>query len=339
MERESYLYEQLEGGSVKCTTCAWRCTIKEGQRGFCGMRENRGGKLIALNYGLVSSVNVDPIEKKPLFHFYPGTSVFSLGTVGCNFRCLHCQNYSISQVSIDESIRELVEYTPEQTIEMAKKSGCRGIAWTYNEPTIWFEYTLDSARLAKAENLYTVYVTNGYMTSEALEMIAPFLDAMNIDVKGFTQKFYTQLCQTRLKPVLETAERAHRLGIHIELTYLVIPGRNDSPEEITLFVDWASGIDVDIPVHFSRFHPDYKLTDAPMTPNETLETALEIAKEKLNYVYLGNVPGHSGENTYCSQCNNLLIERVGYKTKVIGLTGKACSKCGCEIPTLQAEMV
>ncbi|GBE56666.1 pyruvate formate-lyase 1-activating enzyme [archaeon BMS3Bbin16] len=337
MEKESYLYKQLSGGRVKCSTCAWRCTIKEGQRGFCGVRENRGGKLIALNYGLVSSVNVDPIEKKPLFHFYPGTSVFSLGTVGCNFRCLHCQNYSISQVSIDESIRGLVEYLPEQTIEMAKKSGCRGIAWTYNEPTIWFEYTYDSARLAKAEDLYTVYVTNGYMTNEALEMIAPFLDAMNIDVKGFTQEFYTKLCQTRLKPVLETVERAYKLGIHIELTYLVIPGRNDSPDEITRFTDWVSRIDSDIPVHFSRFHPDYKLTDVPMTPTKTLEETLDIAKKNLSYVYLGNVPGHNGENTLCPKCNSLLIERIGYRTKIIGLTGTTCSKCGFTLPSLHAE--
>jgi pyruvate formate lyase activating enzyme len=337
MEKECYLYEQLDGRKVKCATCAWRCTIKEGKRGFCGVRENRNGKLYCLNYGLVSSVNVDPIEKKPLFHFYPGSSVFSLGTVGCNFRCLQCQNYTISQVSIDDSIRGLVEYTPEQAVKMAKDYGCRGIAWTYNEPAIWFEYTYDSAKLAKAEDLYTVYVTNGYMTEEALEMISPFLDAMNIDVKGFTQEFYTKLCKTKLIPVLDTVERASRLGIHIELTYLVIPTHNDSPSEIARFVDWVAGIDGDIPVHFSRFHPDFKLTEIPMTPTKTLEGAYNIAKEKLNYVYLGNVPGHNGENTLCSKCNSLLIERIGYRTKIIGLTGNACSKCGLELASLHTE--
>jgi pyruvate formate lyase activating enzyme len=337
MEKESYLYEQLDGQKVKCKTCAWRCTIKIGKRGFCGVRENRNGKLYAINYGLVSSVNVDPIEKKPLFHFYPGSSVFSLGTVGCNFRCLYCQNYTISHVSIDDSISELIEYTPEEAIEMAKSYGCRGIAWTYNEPAIWFEYTYDSAKLAKAEDLYTVYVTNGYMTEEALEMISPFLDAMNIDVKGFTQEFYTKLCKTKLKPVLETVERAYGLGIHIELTYLVIPSYNDSQEEITQFVDWVAGIDKDIPVHFSRFHPDFKLTDVPMTPTKTLERAWNIAKEKLNYVYLGNIPGHNGENTHCSKCNSLLIERIGYRTKIVGLTGNECSKCGFSLPSLHTE--
>ncbi|MFQ5801226.1 MAG: radical SAM protein, partial [Candidatus Hydrothermarchaeales archaeon] len=166
MEKESLLYEPLEDKKVRCKTCAWRCTVKDGKRGFCGVRENRRGRLYALNYGLVSSAHVDPIEKKPLFHFYPGSSVFSLGTVGCNFRCLHCQNFGISQVALDDSIRELVEYSPEQAVRMAKDLGCRGIAWTYNEPAIWFEYTYDSAKLAKAEDLYTVYVTNGYMTGE-----------------------------------------------------------------------------------------------------------------------------------------------------------------------------
>lgn len=336
MEKESYLYEQLDGRKVKCATCAWRCIIKDGKRGYCGVRENRNGKLFAINYGLVSSANVDPIEKKPLFHFYPGTSVFSLGTVGCNFRCLQCQNYTISQVSIDDSTRELVEYTPEQAIEMAKDYGCRGIAWTYNEPAIWFEYTYDSAKLAKAQDLYTVYVTNGYMTGEALEMISPFLDAMNIDVKGFTQEFYTKLCKTKLRPVLDTVERAYNLGIHIELTYLVIPTHNDSPSEIASFVDWVAGIDGDIAVHFSRYHPDFKLTDVPMTPTKTLEGAINIAKEKLNYAYLGNVPGHNGENTRCSKCNALLIERIGYRTKIIGLTGNECSKCGQTVSTLHA---
>jgi pyruvate formate lyase activating enzyme len=337
MEKESYLYDKLEDKKVKCKTCSWRCAIKDGKRGFCGVRENRGGTLYVLNYGLVSSANVDPIEKKPLFHFYPGSSVFSLGTVGCNFRCLHCQNFTISQVALDDSIRELAEYSPEQAVRMAKDYGCRGIAWTYNEPTIWFEYTYDSAKLAKAQDLYTVYVTNGYMTGEAVEMISPFLDAMNIDVKGFTQEFYKKLCRTKLKPVLETVKHAYELGIHIELTYLIIPTYNDSNEEISSFVDWVAEIDIDIPVHFSRFHPDYKLTDVPMTSTKALEDAWDMAREKLKYVYVGNVPGHEGENTACPECNSLLIERVGYRTNIIGLTGSSCSKCGYKLPVLNPE--
>ncbi len=337
MDVESYLYDALEGGKVKCKTCSWRCTIKDGKRGFCGVRENRRGKLFAFNYALVSSANVDPIEKKPLFHFYPGSRVFSLGTVGCNFRCLHCQNYSISQVVIDDSIKELNEIPPDRAIEMAVETNCRGIAWTYNEPAIWFEYTYDSARLAKARDLYTVYVTNGYMTSEALEMISPFLDAMNIDVKGFTQGFYTKLCKTKLKPVLETVVRAHKLGIHVELTYLVIPTHNDSPEEISKFIDWVAGVDSDIPVHFSRFHPDYRLTSVPATPSKTLGDAWSLAKKKLRYVYIGNVPGHEGENTVCPSCNSLLVERVGYRTRILGLTGNQCEKCGYSVPILNRE--
>jgi pyruvate formate lyase activating enzyme len=337
MEVESYLYDSLDGADVKCKTCAWRCKIRSGKRGFCEVRENREGKLYALNYGLVSSAHVDPIEKKPLFHFYPGSSVFSLGTVGCNFRCLHCQNYTISQTPVDDYYLELAEYTPERAVRLAKDYGCRGIAWTYNEPAIWFEYTYDSAKLAKAQDLYTVYVTNGYMTGEALEMISPFLDAMNIDVKGFTEGFYKKLCKTRLKPVLETAERASELGIHIELTYLIIPTYNDSPEEIAGFIGWVEKLDPDIPVHFSRFHPDYRLTDVPATPSKTLGEAWTLAKEKLRYVYIGNVPGHEGESTYCPGCNSLLIERVGYHTKILGLTGNSCAKCGYEIARLHSE--
>jgi len=336
MEVESYLYERLEEGAVRCKTCSWRCRIRSGRQGFCGVRENREGRLFALNYALVSSAHVDPIEKKPLFHFYPGSSVYSLGTVGCNFRCLHCQNFTISQAPL-ESYRELAEHPPEQAVETAVRLGCRGIAWTYNEPAIWFEYTYDSARLAKARDLYTVYVTNGYMTREALDMIAPFLDAMNIDVKGFTERFYRKLCKTRLAPVLETVERGLELGVHIELTYLIIPGHNDSEQEISSFVDWAAELEPVPPVHFSRFHPDYKLLDVPATSLATLEKAYEIARRKLPFVYLGNVPGHPGESTRCPKCNSLLIERIGYRTRIIGLTGESCSACGYKLPQLHAE--
>ncbi len=334
MEVESFLYDSLGGKKVRCKTCSWRCLIKDGKMGFCGVRENRGGKLMVLNYGLVSSAHVDPIEKKPLFHFYPGTTVFSLGTVGCNFRCLHCQNFTISQVPLDEVRRELLEYTPERAVDMAKDLGCRGIAWTYNEPGIWFEYTYDSARLAKAQDLYTVYVTNGYMTKESLDMISPWLDAMNIDVKGFTETFYRKLCKTKLSPVLETVKNAHAHEIHVELTYLVIPTYNDSIEEIKRFVDWVAEIDTEIPVHFSRFHPDYKLVDVGPTPVKTLEEAWKLAKEKLSFAYLGNVPGHEGEGTFCPGCSSLLVERVGYTTKIKGLTGGACTKCGYAVSGL-----
>ncbi|MFQ6105750.1 MAG: AmmeMemoRadiSam system radical SAM enzyme [Candidatus Hydrothermarchaeaceae archaeon] len=313
-------------GKIKCGLCARQCLILEGKTGFCRVRKNREGKLYSLNYALASSVAPDPIEKKPLFHFYPGTLVFSLGTIGCNFRCPHCQNYSISQASIEEG-KHLTEYSPEKAVALAKAYSCRGIAWTYNEPTIWFEYTYDSAKLAKKAGLYTVYVTNGYITREGIDKIAPYLDAMNIDVKGFTDNFYRKFCSAKLQPVLDTVERAVEKGIHVELTYLMIPGKNTEPKEVGSFVDWVEAIDVNIPVHFTRFHPDYKMLDVPATPLSDLENAREIGLEELRYVYTGNIPGHEGENTYCYNCGEMLIERQGFRVGSINFENK-CPKCG-----------
>ncbi len=319
-------------GKVKCNLCSYRCAIKDRTRGICKVRENRDGKLYALNYGLASSVTPDPIEKKPLYNFYPGTSVFSLGTVGCNFRCIHCQNFSISQVSLDKSMGYLVEYSPQKTIELAKRYDCQGIAWTYNEPTIWFEYTYDTSKLAKEEGLYTSYVTNGYMTEEALDKIDPYLDAMNIDVKAFTERFYKELSNAKMQPVLDTVERAVKKGIHVEVTYLVVPGKNDSKGEIEDFVDWVAGLSVNIPVHFTRFHPDYLLTDIPATPIETLENARKIGAERLRYVYTGNVTGHEGEDTFCYNCGEKLIKRWGFAVKSLKITDdNRCPKCGVDI--------
>ncbi len=331
MEREAMLWAPLEGKKVSCALCARRCVIKEGSRGFCRVRENREGKLYTLNYALASSVAPDPIEKKPLYHFYPGTTVFSLGTVSCNFRCLHCQNYNISQTPLEEASGYLVQYSPDYAVKLAMDYGCRGIAWTYNEPTIWFEYTYDSAKLAKERGLYTVYVTNGYFTEEALDTIAPHMDAMNIDVKGFDD-FYAEVSKAKPEPVLESVERSVKKGIHVEITYLVIPGKNDDEESLRNFADWAAGVDVDMPVHFSRFHPDYKMLDVPSTPIKTLERAREIGLEKLHYVYVGNVLGHEGENTYCYNCGELLIKRWGFKVEAMRLTKEnKCPACGTAI--------
>jgi pyruvate formate lyase activating enzyme len=331
LEKEAMLWGP-KNGNVKCSLCSYRCVIKDSKRGICKVRENRGGKLYTLNYGLVSSAAPDPIEKKPLYHFYPGTSVFSLGTVSCNFRCLHCQNFSISQASIDESMGYLSNYSPERTIELTKHYNCQGIAWTYNEPTIWFEYTYDTSKLAKEEGMYTAYVTNGYMTEEALDKIDPYLDAMNIDVKAFREEFYKEISGAKLGPVLDTVERAVKKDIHVELTYLVIPGKNDSSEEIGDFVDWVAGVSVNIPVHFSRFHPDYQLSDVPATPIESLENARRMGLEKLRYVYTGNVTGHEGEDTYCYNCGELLIKRWGFAVRNLNIThDNKCPKCGVEI--------
>jgi pyruvate formate lyase activating enzyme len=331
LEKEAVLWAP-KNDNVRCSLCSYRCIIKDRKRGMCKVREHREGKLYTLNYGLVSSAAPDPIEKKPLYHFYPGTSVFSLGTVSCNFRCLHCQNFSISQASIDESMGYLSEYSPERTIELAKQYDCQGVAWTYNEPTIWFEYTYDTSKLAKEEGMYTSYVTNGYMTEEALEKIDPYLDAMNIDVKAFTNEFYKEISGAKLQPVLDTVERAVKKGIHVELTYLVIPGKNDSGEEIGDFIDWAAGVSVNVPVHFSRFHPDYQLGDVPATPIESLENARKTGLEKLRYVYTGNVTGHEGEDTYCYNCGEKLIKRWGFAIKTLNITNdNKCPKCGVKI--------
>lgn len=337
MIKEAMLWEAMDDHKVRCSLCSHRCVIQEGKRGICGVRENRQGTLYTTIYAMASSIRPDPIEKKPLFNFYPGTMVFSLGTVGCNFRCKHCQNYTISQCS-PEDASFLQEYSPETAVELAQDYTCGGIAWTYNEPTIWFEYTYDSAKLAKEAGLYTVYVTNGYMTQEALETISPYMDAMNVDVKGFTEEFYKEMAQAKLAPVLETVERAVGKGIHVELTYLVIPTKNDSKEEIIRFVDWVASIDKDIPVHFTRFHPDYLMKDLPPTPIETLRTAREIGLTKLSTVYTGNVVGDEGESTFCPRCGERVIHRWGFVVEEINLTDdNTCPKCGEAIRVIRSD--
>jgi len=321
------LFWAEEGGKVRCDLCPHKCHIASGKRGICGVRENRDGKLYTLIYGKMTSIIPDPIEKKPLFHFYPGTEVLSFGTVGCNFKCPHCQNWSISQMKYgDIGLRNI---SVQEVVKSAKRFGCRGVAWTYNEPIIWYEFTLDGCIAAKKNGLYTAYVTNGFIEEEPLKMIAPHLDAMNIDVKAFNEDFYSKVCKGRLAPVLETVKTAKDLGIHIELTYLIIPTQNDKSEELEAFCDWAASVSKDIPLHFSRFHPDYKMTSIPPTPMGTLEMAFNTAKEKgMRFVYLGNImPGDKSENTYCPKCNELLIERWGFNVQRNNLKSARCPNC------------
>ncbi len=326
--KEAMLYE-LENAKVKCNICAHHCSIAENGYGVCRTRQNMEGKLYTLIYNRVSSANEDPIEKKPLYHFFPGTLVFSLGTISCNFRCKHCQNWSISTAKVGDVYT--TEMPPEEAVSRAKKSGCEGIAWTYNEPAIWFEYTYDCAKLAKREGLYTVYVTNGYISEAALNEIAPFLDAANVDVKAFSEDFYHKICGAKLKPVLETCERMLEKKIHIELTYLIIPGYNDSEEEIKKFSEWAVDLNASIPVHFSSFYPAHQMLDVPPTSIEIMEKAHEIAKEAgVEYVYLGNVPGHEYENTFCPGCGGLLIGRTGYLVRK-RISKPECPECGRSI--------
>ncbi len=322
---ESYLYEKLDG-EVRCNTCWHRCKLKEGKWGVCRVRKNEGGKLMVYNYGMVSSIALDPIEKKPLNNYKPGSKVLSFGSVSCNFRCEHCQNYEISFADLDYSF--LREIEPSDVVRLCRERNADGIAWTYNEPGIWHEFALDSSKLAKREGYFIVYVTNGYMTPEAIDQFE-VLDAANVDVKAFSQEFYRRICKAKLDHVLESVEHMHRKGIFLELTYLIIPGENDSRDEIREFASWVVSVDRRIPVHFSRFHPDYKMLDKPRTPVEKIEEAIEIARDVgIEYVYAGNVWGHRYENTFCPNCGELLIAREGFYVLRINLEGDRCPACG-----------
>ncbi|MFA5840027.1 MAG: AmmeMemoRadiSam system radical SAM enzyme [Candidatus Margulisiibacteriota bacterium] len=292
--KEALFYKQLEADKVKCQLCPWNCHISPDHVGFCGVRKNIGGKLFSLIYGRPSSMAVDPIEKKPLFHFHPGTKVFSMGTWGCSMRCGHCQNWHISRVSADLEEGEYV--SPEQAIGLAKEYGCQGIAWTYNEPTIWFEYTLDCAKLAKQAGLYTVYVTNGYISFEALDAIAPYLDAFRVDIKGFTEEVYFKLTKVKdFKPVLEAAERAlKKWSMHVEIVTNIIPTLNDDTKQLKGIANWiVEKLGPDVPWHVTRFFPYLEYSHLSPTAIETLEKARQIGlKAGLKYVYVGNVPEH-----------------------------------------------
>lgn len=333
MEREARFWEPHDG-SVQCHLCPHECVIAEEKRGICGVRENQDGRLISLIYASVSSIHPDPIEKKPLYHFYPGTSALSLGTVGCNLSCLHCQNYTISQAGPEDL--DLMELLPEDAAATARRYGCQGIAYTYNEPSIWWEYTYDSARIAKREGLYTAYVTNGFTGEDAIREIAPYLDAANVDIKTMSDDFYRTICTARLQPVLDSCQLYKERDVHLELTYLVIPGHNDTEEEMETFARWvAEELDPHTPVHFSAFYPQYRMTDVPRTPLSTLKQAFSIAqKQGLPYVYLGNVPHGTYENTYCPDCGQLLIERHGFTARMKGLTDSTCRHCGKKIPVV-----
>ncbi len=324
---EARFWDTAEG-KVACHLCPHECRIAEGKTGICGVRKNMEGVLIALTYGKASSMAVDPIEKKPLFHFHPGKEVLSFGSVGCNLGCLHCQNFTISQAKIaDVHLRDL---TPEEVPELCRKSTCGGVAWTYNEPTMWHEFIYDASKACKAKGQFTVFVTNGFINEEPVRKLAEVIDAANIDVKGFRDEFYRKICKARLQPVLDTVEMAHDLGVHVELTYLIIPGRNDSPEEIGDFCRWAASIDARMPVHFSRFHPDYLMSDIPATPVKTMEMARTVALEAgLGFVYLGNLATTDGENTACPKCGALAVRRLGFYAERVAMDANGkCGKCG-----------
>ncbi len=329
MIREASLYEKLENKLVKCNLCPRRCYIKNDSRGFCGVRENRDGTLYALTFGKLTALNVDPIEKKPFFNFWPGSLAFSISSVGCSFACPWCQNWSISQARPEEVPMENVE--PEEVVRLAKRYNCKSIAYTYNEPIIWFEYVVETARIAKKEGILNLLVTNGYATEEAVEEFSPYIDAANVDIKAFNPNFYLKYCKARMEDVLNAVEKMVTKGWHVELTYLIIPTLNDNFEEINGLIKWIKErLGPDIPLHFSRFYPMYKMTHLPSTSVEAIAKAREMAlKEGLRYVYAGNIPGHEGENTYCPKCGFLLVKRLGFDVLKWSLTDKmTCPKCG-----------
>ncbi|MFC2007212.1 AmmeMemoRadiSam system radical SAM enzyme [Chloroflexota bacterium] len=332
---EAILYEKLPDSRVRCLTCQWHCRISPNKFGVCGMYQNKDGLLHNLNYARVSSIAADPIEKKPLFHFYPGTLVFSLGTLGCNFHCQHCQNWEISFAdgsSLEKNCREI---QPQEAIELAQDYQCQGIAWTYNEPTIWLEYTLDSAKLAKKNNLYTVYVTNGYATAEALDTIGPYLDAWRVDIKGFSDSFYRDLTKIpHWREILEITKRAkNKWKMHIEVVTNIIPTMNDDDGQLEGIAHWIRDELGELtPWHVTRFHPHHQMRHLPSTPLATIEHAYDIGRKAgLKFVYAGNVPGHESENTHCYACGKLNVNRFGYQTEVVGLDGSKCRFCGAEL--------
>ncbi len=326
--REAMFYERGEDGKTFCRLCPKLCNIREGKTGFCRVRKNEGNTLYSLNYGHCAALAVDPVEKKPLYHFYPGRNILSLGTFGCNLHCGFCQNWQIAH-----SQPETREITPGQVAELAAKyaagGDCIGVAYTYSEPFMWYEFVYETSKAVHQKGLQNVLVTNGYVNPEPLEKILPYIDAMNIDVKAFTDDFYKSNCAGMLDPVLRTVEISVP-RCHVEITTLLVNSLNDSEEEIRELVKWVANLDPSPPLHFSRYFPGYKM-DREATPLSTLEKAREIAREELDYVYIGNAPELGGNNTTCPHCGEILIERTGYYTRVGSLEKDKCGSCGQHI--------
>ena len=327
---ETLIYEKLKDKSVRCGICRHACLIREGERGICNVRENKDGRLLSLVYPRLIAKSIDPIEKKPIFHLKPGSFSYSIATAGCNFKCAFCQNSDIAQMPSDSGgMIQGRDVTPEEIVKEALKAGCESISYTYTEPTVFFELAFHTAKLAKEKGLYNIFVTNGYMSQKALDMVSPYLDAANVDLKGFTDTFYKRFCKARLEPVKENIRRMLDLGILVELTTLLIPGLNDDKKELTAMAGYiAQDLGKETPWHISRFHPCYRMTDRPSTPVSSLMTAFEAGKNAgLYYVYTGNVPGLPSENTFCRSCKALLVKRHGYQIENRLLLGGACPEC------------
>lgn len=334
MIREAMLWGPAESppGAVACRLCAHRCLVKPGRAGVCAVRENRGGRLVTLVYGEAAAAHVDPIEKKPFYHFLPGSTALSVAAAGCNFRCGFCQNWQISQSPRRPGGAIGGEpYPPAAVVRAALDAGCRSVSYTYTEPTIFFEYAYDTARLAREAGLLNTFVTNGYMTAEALETVRPFLDAANVDLKAFRDETYRTVCGARLEPVLETIRLMRRLGVWVEVTTLVVPGLNDGPAELGDMARFIAGVGPDIPWHISRFHPDFEYAGTPPTPLAALRAAAEAGRRAgLRHIYVGNVPGEP-EDTACASCGQVLIRRRGFDVLENALRGSRCPRCGTEL--------
>ncbi len=326
MKKMALHFENIEGDTVRCNLCPHRCILKPGQVGLCRVRKNENGILVTLNYGEISAISMDPIEKKPLFHFNPGDKILSVSTIGCNLRCPFCQNWEIAHG--DAPTRRV---TPEQLVRIALERGSRGIAYTYNEPVIWYEFVLDTSRIASKEGLYNVLVTNGYIEEEPLKLLLQSIHAMNIDLKGWNDKFYLKEIGGKKEVVMKTIETVYKAGIHVEVTTLVIPGKNDNLEELEEEFKWLASVDKNIPLHLSRYFPSYKYT-IPPTPPEKLVEIYELAKKYLNFVYIGNLWDEKYETTVCPSCGNVVIRRKGYDVDASGIDEEGrCKVCGFPI--------
>jgi pyruvate formate lyase activating enzyme len=327
--KESLFYEKLKDNSVRCYLCNHECTIQNGGFGICHVRQNKEGVLYTHVYDRIVAEHVDPIEKKPLFHFLPGSKSYSVATVGCNFKCRFCQNANIAQMPADQGQIAGMHLTPEQVIQTATNSGCKSISFTYTEPTIYFEFALETAKQAHEKSIKNIFVSNGYMSKDAIKTIGPWLDAANIDLKSFNNQFYLKYCGGKLKPVLENLVSLKENNVFVEITTLVVTGLNDDPNEIKQAAEFiVKELGPETPWHLSRFHPTYRLKDRPSTPIETLQRSRKIGMDAgLHYVFTGNVPGDSGESTFCHQCGKLLIDRFGFRIQSNYLDGAQCPNC------------
>jgi len=329
---EARYYKKLDGGGIECGICPRHCRVTDSERGYCGTRENHQDTYHTLVYGLPCSMNVDPIEKKPLFHFYPGTLAFSLATAGCNVNCKFCQNWDISQSRPEQT--DNIDLPPEAVPPICLENKAPTIAYTYSEPTIFYEYMYDIAALGKKKGIRSVMISGGYIEKEPLQNLLPLMDGIKIDLKSIREDYYKNIVSGELKPVLDTLVQIKKSGVWLEIVYLIVPTLNDTDAEFQDLAKWIkSNLGTDVPVHFSKFYPQYLLKNLPPIPQQTLEKALDICHaEGLEFVYLGNLPGHPAESTYCPQCGKMLIERRGYTVYKNNIKANHCSFCNRFIP-------